>query len=58
MTSRPDLGSTEPPIQLISGALSPRVKQQGREAGHSHSTSVEVKKMWISTSTTAHAFMA
>jgi hypothetical protein len=28
-----------------------------READHSHPTSIEVKKMWISTSTPPYAFM-
>jgi hypothetical protein len=49
--SRPVLGPTQPPIQWVQGALSPRVKRQGREADHSPPTSTEVKKMWIYTST-------
>jgi hypothetical protein len=32
--SRPDLGTTQPPIQRVPGALSSRVKRQGRETGH------------------------
>jgi hypothetical protein len=48
---RPDLGSTQPPNQWAPGALSPGVKRQGREAGHSPPTSAEVKKTWIYTST-------
>jgi hypothetical protein len=31
-SSRPALGSTEPPIRWVPGALSPRVKRPGREA--------------------------
>jgi hypothetical protein len=52
------LESTQPPIQWVLGALSPRVKQQGREADHSPLASAEVKKMWIYTSTPPYAFMA
>jgi len=33
---RPALGSTHPPIQWVSGALSPGVKWSGRETDHSH----------------------
>jgi hypothetical protein len=34
------------------------VKRPGREADHSPSTSAEVKKMWIYTSTSPYTFMA
>jgi hypothetical protein len=34
-SSGPFLGSTQPPVQWIPGALSPGVKRQGREADHS-----------------------
>jgi hypothetical protein len=57
-SSRPALGSTQPPIQRVSGALSPGVKRPGREAGHSPPASAEVKKMWIYTSTAPYTFMA
>jgi hypothetical protein len=40
------------------GALSPGVKRQGREADHSPSTSAEIKKTWIYTSTPPYAFTA
>jgi hypothetical protein len=40
------------------GALSPGVKRQGLEADHSHPISVEVKKMWIYTSTPPYVFKA
>jgi hypothetical protein len=43
-SSRPAVGPTQPPIQWVSGALSPRVKRPGREADHSLPTSAEVKK--------------
>jgi hypothetical protein len=56
-SSRPALGSTQPPIQWVPGPLSPRVKQPGREADHSPPTSAEVKKMWIYTFTSPYAFM-
>jgi hypothetical protein len=45
------LGPTQPPIQWIPEAHSPRVRQPGREADHSPPTCAEVKKMWIYTST-------
>jgi hypothetical protein len=38
-SSRPDLGSTQPPKQWVKGSLSPGVKRQGREADHSTPTS-------------------
>jgi hypothetical protein len=33
--SRPALGPTKTPIQWVSGVLSPGIKRQGSEAGHS-----------------------
>jgi hypothetical protein len=56
-SSRLALGSTQPPIQWVPGALSPGVKRPGREADHSPPTSAEVKKMWIYTSTPPYTFM-
>jgi hypothetical protein len=41
---RTALGSTQPPIQLITGTLSLRVKRPGREADHSPPSSAEVKE--------------
>jgi hypothetical protein len=58
MSSKPNLKSTQPPIQLVPGDLSPGVKLPVREADSSPPTSAEVKKMWIYTSTTPYAFMA
>jgi hypothetical protein len=57
-SSRPALGSTQPPIQYVPGALSPGVKRPGRESDHSPPASAEIKKMWIYTSTPPYAFMA
>jgi hypothetical protein len=37
------LGSTQPPIQWVPGALSLGVKRKGREADHSPPSSAEVK---------------
>jgi hypothetical protein len=56
-SSRPALGSTQPPIQWVPGALSPKVKRPGREANHSPPLNAEVKKMWIYTFTPPYAFM-
>jgi hypothetical protein len=46
-SSRPALGSTQPHIQWVPGALSSGVKRQEREADHWPPASAEVKKMWI-----------
>jgi hypothetical protein len=43
-TFRLALGPTQPPIQWVPRALSLGVKRQGREAGHSPSSSAEVKE--------------
>jgi hypothetical protein len=40
------------------GGSFPGIKQQGLEADRSPSTSAEVKKMWIYTSTPLYVFMA
>jgi hypothetical protein len=58
-SSRPALGSTQPPIiEWVPGALSPGVERPGGEAVHSPPARAEVKKMWIYTSTPPYAFMA
>jgi hypothetical protein len=57
-SSRLALGSTQPPIQWVLGALSPEVKWLGCEADHSPPPSVEAKKIWMYTSTPPYAFMA
>jgi hypothetical protein len=38
------MGSTQPPIQWVRGALSLEVKWSGREADHSPPSSAEVKE--------------
>jgi hypothetical protein len=43
-TSRPALGSTQPPIQGVRGALSVGVKRPGREADYSPQSSAEAKE--------------
>jgi hypothetical protein len=51
-------GSGDRPTHPVGmGAFSPRVKWPGREADRSPPTSAEVKKMWIYTTTSTHAFM-
>jgi hypothetical protein len=57
-SSKTALGPMQPPIQWVSGALSPGEKLQRREADHSPPASAEVKKIWIYISTTPYAFMA
>jgi hypothetical protein len=58
MSSRPALGSTQPPIQRVPRAFPPGVKRQRRDADHSPPASAEVEKMWIYTSAPPYAFMA
>jgi hypothetical protein len=48
---RTALGSTQPPIQWVPGALSLGVKRPGSEADHSPPSSAEVKNEWSYTST-------
>jgi hypothetical protein len=57
MLSRLALRPTEHPIQWVPGALSPGIKQPGREADHSPSTIAQVK-MWIYTSAPPYTSMA
>jgi hypothetical protein len=42
--SRPALGSTQPPIQWVPGALSLEVKRPGREADHSPPSGANAKE--------------
>jgi hypothetical protein len=44
--SRPALDPTQPPIQLVPGALSLGVKRPGREADLSPTSTAEVKNAW------------
>jgi hypothetical protein len=55
--SRPALGSTQPPIQWMLGALFLEVKWLGHEGDHSHPTNAKVKKTWTYTSTPPYVFM-
>jgi hypothetical protein len=57
-SSRPALGPTQPPIQWVLGAVSPGLKQLGREADHSSPASGEVEKTWIYKSTIPYVIMA
>jgi hypothetical protein len=57
MSSRPALGSTQPPIQCVPGAFTGG-KAVGREADHSPPANAEVKKIWIYTSTPPYTFVA
>jgi hypothetical protein len=54
---KPALGFTQPLMPRIPMAFSPRIKRPERRTNHSHSTSAEVKKRWIYTSTPQYAFM-
>jgi hypothetical protein len=49
--SGPSLGPTQPPKQLVPGALYPGIKRPFRKTDHSLPTSAKVKKAWIYTST-------
>jgi hypothetical protein len=57
-SSRPALGSTQPPIKWVPGALCLAAKRPGREAENSSPTSAELKKIWIYTSIPPYAFIA
>jgi hypothetical protein len=48
----PVMGPTQPPFQWV-----PSVKRPGYESDHSPTTSAEVNKTWIYTSTPPYAFM-
>jgi len=48
--SRPDMGSTQPPIQCVPEALSLGVKRPGRKADHS--SLAEAKNTWSYSSIT------
>jgi hypothetical protein len=54
--SRPTLGPTQPPIQLLPGIFSPEVKRPGRETDHSPPSSAEVKNVWRYTSNLGGVF--
>jgi hypothetical protein len=44
-SSRPTLGSTQPPMQWVSAAISPEVKRPGREADHSFPSGAKIKNV-------------
>jgi hypothetical protein len=50
-STRPALGSTQPPIHCLLGVLYPAIKRPGRGADHSPSTSAEVMNAWSYVST-------
>jgi hypothetical protein len=56
--SRPVLGSTQPPIEWLSEAPSPRVKKLEREPDHPPQCSAEAKKTWRHTSSPTYVFIA
>jgi hypothetical protein len=49
--SKTTLEPTQPPIQWLPGALSPRIKRPGREVNHTPPPSAEVKNGWSYTYT-------
>jgi hypothetical protein len=49
MSSRPALGTTQPPIQWVLWDILLGVKRPGREADHSPPPIAEVKKAWVYT---------
>jgi hypothetical protein len=55
-SSRPALRPNQLSIQRVPGALSPGVRQEGRDADHSPAASAEVKRMWMYISTHPYAF--
>jgi hypothetical protein len=55
--SRPALGTTQPPIQWVPGALFLGVKRPRHEADHSPPSSAENKNAWSYISTPQYAFV-
>jgi hypothetical protein len=56
-TSKAAPGPTKPPIQWVTGALSPGLKRPGREADQLPPPNAEVKNAWCYTSTPQYVFM-
>jgi hypothetical protein len=56
--SRMAVGPTQPPIQLVPGALSLGVMHPGHEADHSLPYSAKVRNAWSYTSTPQYIFTA
>jgi hypothetical protein len=57
-SSRPALGSTQPPLQRVPVALSSVIKRSGREADHSPPIFAEVKNIFIYKFIPPYVFMA
>jgi hypothetical protein len=57
-TSRPALGPTQPPMSWVPRALSPGIKQPGRQDDHTASYNGGVENMWNYSSSPPHAKMA
>jgi hypothetical protein len=55
--SRPILGPTQPPMQWISGPVSPGIKRSGRGAEHLSPCSADIENAWSYTSTLLYIFM-
>ena len=58
MEVKPALDPTQPPIQLMEGSLSPRVKRPGREADSSPPFDAQVNSEWRYTFVFLYAFMS
>jgi hypothetical protein len=56
--SRTALGTTQPSIQWVPGAVSLGLKRPSHEADHSPPSSAKVKNAWSYTSTPEYVFMA
>jgi hypothetical protein len=54
--SRPGLGSTQPTIERVRGAISPRVKRQQREDDHSFPATAVVKNVVAITPLPTHLY--
>jgi hypothetical protein len=50
LASRPALGTTQPPIQWVTGAFTLGIKQSGLEVDYSPPPSAKVKNVWSYTS--------
>jgi hypothetical protein len=51
------MGCIQPPIQWVTGALSPGLKWPGRELNHSPPSEAEIKNVWSYTSTSQYVFI-
>jgi hypothetical protein len=55
---RPALGTTQPPIQCVPGALFPGIKRPGRESDHSHNLVSRLRKRGAIAPFPHYVFMA